>query len=68
MLFLVPAVWIVATAIAFINGRRGLALVSLVLGGALTYGLFAGWARTPGLVALIILDIILLITNKYDMR
>ena len=68
MLFIVTAVWIVATLIAFSNGRRSFAFFSLVLGGALVYGLFAGRVGYPGLAALAILAVILVITNKFDMR
>ena len=68
MLFIVTGVWIVATLLAFSNGRRGFAFFSLVLGGALVYGLFAGKVGYPGLAALAILSVILVITNKFDMR
>jgi hypothetical protein len=68
MLFIVTGIWIVATLLAFSNGRRGFALFSVLLGGALVYGLFAGKVGYPGLAALAILAVILVITNKFDMR
>lgn len=68
MLFIVTGVWIVATMMAFSNGRRRFAFVSLLLGGALVYGLFAGKVGYPGLAALAFLAVILVITNKFDMR
>ena len=68
MLFIVTGVWIVATMMSFSNGRRRFAFISLLLGGALVYGLFAGKVGYPGLAALTILAVILVITNKFDMR
>jgi len=68
MLFIVTGVWVVSTLLTFINERRRLAFFSLILGGALVYGLFAGKVGYPGLAALAILALILVITNKFDMR
>ena len=68
MLFIVTAIWVVSTLLTFINEQRGLAIFSLILGGALVYGLFAGKVGYPGLAALAILSIVLVITNKFDMR
>jgi hypothetical protein len=68
MLFVVTAVWVVSTILTFSNGRRSLAFFSLILGGALVYGLFAGKLDYPWLAALAILTVILVITNKFDMR
>ena len=67
MLFTVTAVWCVATLLAFSNGRRGLAMFSIVLGGALVYGLFAGRVGYPGLALLAILTVSIVLTNKFDM-
>ena len=68
MLFIVTGIWVVSTLLTFTNERRGLAFFSLILGGALVYGLFAGNVGYPGLAALAILAVILVITNKFDMR
>jgi hypothetical protein len=68
MLFIVAAVWIVATVITFTNGRGGFGLFSLLVGGLLVYSLFTGKVGYPGLAALAILAVILVITNKFDMR
>jgi hypothetical protein len=68
MPFVVTAVWIVATVIAFSNGRRSLALFSLCLGSALAYALFTGKLGYPGIIGLALLAIVLVIINKFDMR
>ena len=67
MLFIVTGIWIVSTWLTFSNERRGLALASLLLGGALSYGLFAGKVGFPGLALLAVLTVILVIINKFDM-
>jgi len=67
MLFIVTAVWAVATLIAFSNGRRGFAFFSILLGGLLVYGLFAGKIGYPGLAILSILAVSIVLTNKFDM-
>lgn len=68
MLFIVIAVWAVSTGLAFSNQRRGLASVSLVLGGATAYGLFAGKVGYPGLIVLAVLTTVLVLVNKFDMQ
>jgi len=67
MLFIVTGIWVVATWIAFSNGRRFFPFFSLLLGGLLVYGLFAGKMGYPGLAILAILTVALVLTNKFDM-